>query len=431
MKKHRVTLVLVLLISLLATSSIFAASEYDYYDIKVGKTYGVNERLRINSNGGLYLLDGNSFREVQYGDSYSYIDVELNYYGDIVITTDRGAEFNYNPRDNSVFGNIDREPVVNIGGKDYRGYVKFVVNDNKLYIVNRVNVEDYVKGILPKEMSQSFPEEALKAQAVASRSFAAANKDKFISSGYNLDDTTSSQVYGGKSVETDKTNRAVDDTRGQYMYYAGEVADTMYHASSGGKTESSTEVWSGKNIPYLVSVEDEYSTHHKDYEWQLKYSVGELTNLLSGLGSFGTIQNIEVGSVTSTGRAKDIKIYGSAKTESVSASKFRAALGNTKCKSTSFEIISDGTIANAESVKETLAKPNPKYSTDEGEIEVVNFIKLIASEKSVGTSEHITIRGRGYGHGVGMSQYGAAEMANRGNNYRAILEHYYRGVSIY
>ncbi|NLY21669.1 MAG: SpoIID/LytB domain-containing protein [Tissierellia bacterium] len=438
MKKTKV-LAVFLIVLLFSSISIFAYSG-DYYDIKIGKNYSQGETVRISSDNDIFILDSYNFDvNRSYYSGFEYLDIGLDSYGDLSVFDDEGYEVDVR-NDDILLGNIGSNSVVTVNGKKYRGYISFVINSNRLNIINKVEVDDYLKGVLPKEMSQSFPIEALKAQAIASRSFAYVNKDKYIKNGYNLDDTTASQVYGGMEVETDKTNQAVDETRGIMMYYNGDVANAFFHATSGGVTEASKDAWNGEYIPYLQSIEDPYSTKHKSTNWEISYSLSELTKLLSNKDDFGNINGLEITSRTSSGRAKEITIYGSNKTGTMTASNFRNSLGNTKCKSTLFEILggsSTVTQIDEAKIEEILSRPNPKYATDEGEIEVVNFYKLIALSENTTTSnssvssDDIVIKGKGYGHGVGMSQYGAMEMAENGMDYKDILEHYFRGVSIY
>jgi stage II sporulation protein D len=145
----------------------------------------------------------------------------------------------------------DNDGFVSTKGRWYRG--KFIIKNvkNKLTIINDVNLEDYIKGVVPSEMPAAWELEALKAQAIAARSYALANLGKQSKYGYDLKDNTEDQEYKGAGVETDRTNRAVDETKGLVLTYDMKIISAYYSASAGGMTN--TDVWGGY-APYLHSV---------------------------------------------------------------------------------------------------------------------------------------------------------------------------------
>lgn len=138
-------------------------------------------------------------------------------------------------------------------GKWYRGFFIVYNRGGALTVINHVDIEDYIKGVVPSEMPSKWSPEAHKAQAVAARSYALANLGKRASCGYDLKDTPEDQAYGGASAETANTNQAVDDTHGIVLIYDQKIIPAYYSASAGGKTVSSGDVWT-KNLPYLKSV---------------------------------------------------------------------------------------------------------------------------------------------------------------------------------
>lgn len=142
---------------------------------------------------------------------------------------------------------------VNAKRKWYRGYLIIQNKNKKLTVINNVNLEDYIRGVVPAEMPSSWELEALKAQAIAARSYALANLGKRASLGFDLKDTPEDQAYGGASAETKKTNSAVDDTSGLVLTYNYKVISAYYSASAGGQTINAKEVW-GQNLPYIRSV---------------------------------------------------------------------------------------------------------------------------------------------------------------------------------
>ncbi len=164
--------------------------------------------------------------------------------------------------------------------KKYRGAATALrQNNSNLTIVNLLPTEKYLYGVVPREMPHSWPEEALKAQAVAARGFAVASINKYIDHGFNLCNTVNSQVYGGYEAEQSRTNRAVDLTRGQVITYNGHLAIPYYHSSSGGHTEDSENIWTNA-VPYIRGVQDEYSLNSPHKEWEKALKKSEIESIL-------------------------------------------------------------------------------------------------------------------------------------------------------
>lgn len=145
----------------------------------------------------------------------------------------------------------DKEGYVSTKGKWYRGKLMVKNSNGKLIVINDIPLEDYLRGVVPSEMPPSWEFEALKAQAIAARSFALANLGKQSRYGYDLKDNTEDQAYGGASVETNKTNKAIDETHGLVLTYDMKIISAYYSASAGGMTN--TSAWGG-TVPYLRSV---------------------------------------------------------------------------------------------------------------------------------------------------------------------------------
>ncbi len=296
-------------------------------------------------------------------------------------------------------------------------------------------------------MGASFPIEALKAQAIIARSYALANINSHASEGFNLCDTTHCQVYGGYDNENIATNLAVDETRGQYITYNGNIISANYHSNSGGITEDSGNAWS-QSLPYLSSVEDDFSNNAPNSSWTFSLSVSDIQSKLTSSGiDLGQINNIVILETTDANRVLSLKIEGSKDEIIITGSQLRSILGATALKSTWFTVSKKG---GKEDLKVYVVSGNstfPKeidlgnaYIKDSGQAISVN---RSAVNRARGLNESIQLKstystdptsfvfnGRGYGHGVGMSQYGAREMANQGYNYEDIITHYYRGVDI-
>lgn len=245
-----------------------------------------------------------------------------------------------------------------------------------------LSFEEYLIGVVAAEMPASFPLEALKAQAVVARTYAL----KKIENNEKLTDSVSTQCYKdnsqlklmwGSSFNNyyQKIKSAVTDTNNQSIYYQNELIDAVYHSTSNGKTEDAIYVWKN-DAPYLKSVDSSWDINTSSY---LKTIKKDLTNVLSLLGIDNFNTNFEIISRDETGRVEKIK-FGNVEFTGV---EFRNLLG---LRSADFDL----------------------------EIE----------------NDNLVITTRGYGHGVGLSQYGASGMAKSGYNYIEILKHYYTGVDI-
>ncbi|SPY48772.1 H-34 [Peptoniphilus harei] len=352
--------------------NIFAKEDYDKIDIKVGKSLSAGESLKVKSKSNLKVVTSDE----QVINNTNNKEINIKFDGKNINLNGKNFNLNNFPQNGAFLISSDSPIYVDKIKRNYGGAISFRVNNKKLDIVNRVDMDEYLKGVLPKEMSPSFPMESLKAQALCSRSFAINNYNKFIKNGYNLDDTTRSQVYYGKDVEEKTTNKAVEETVGQVIKYDGKVAETIFCASSGGYTVASSEAWGGNSVPYLISKEDPYSVHPWKYE--LKNSDLKKLNLSDVFSvSLDYNNSNRVNNLTFSTSKGDVKIK---------ATDFRNKIGNTIIKSTLFD---------------------------------VNVI-----------GNKVFVSGKGYGHGVGMSQYGAVEMAKKGSNYKDIIEFYFPGTNI-
>jgi stage II sporulation protein D len=275
-----------------------------------------------------------------------------------------------------------------INGEKYRGQV--VIRRNKkgrLNIVNEVNVDYYLYGVLPHEISPAWPLEALKAQAVTSRTLALYRKRRSRARDYDLDATVFTQVYRGIAGEDQKTNQAVKKTRGKVLTYKEKVINSVFHATCGGHTETSENVWRESKEPYLKGVPCTFCKDSPYYEWEKRIKERDLRNILQEKGlDLNRIREIEITEKSPTGRAIKIALKQHRKTQSLRANNFRLFLGPDLLRSTLF---------------------------------------TVSKEKN-----EFIFKGHGWGHGVGMCQWGAKGMAEKGKDYKEILNHYYSGVKI-
>lgn len=196
---------------------------------------------------------------------------------------------------------------------------------NNLTVINYVGLEDYVKGVLPYEISADWPAEAQKAQAVCARSFALGTH-KHTSDGYDLCNTTNCQVYLGTNLATAASNAAVDATRGEYLTYNGELVIGYFFSSDGGATEDAVNVWGG-DYPYLQGKEDPYETY--DSSWSVTLTADEVRQKLLNAGySIGTVANVEVTKRTDTDNVNEVTVTDTdGKTVTVQRDKVRTVFG--------------------------------------------------------------------------------------------------------
>ena len=291
----------------------------------------------------------------------------------------------------------------------YAGELRVSLNDKKLNIINYLKLEKYLKSVVGSEMPKEFPLAALQAQAIAARTYALKLLDK--NKLFDLHSTQASQVYLGLESETVKINRAVRSTNSLVLFYKDQLIDAVFHSSSGGRTESSGQVWKYQ-LPYLKSVID-YDHNSTKYRWTNKFTSAELEKIFPDLGGVNSIHIIDR---SNTDRVLKIILYGTNRNMIISGKNLRKKL---KLLSTKFEFDLKFSPFNSSKVDKKLNYENKLVNGL-----VPQPLPLIPEEF------FLLVRGFGAGHGVGMSQWGAKTMAERGSSFRKILKHYYTGVQI-
>lgn len=334
--------------------------------------------------------------------------------------------------------------VVKVENKNYRGYVTFNRVEDKLITINYINLEHYLFGVVPREMSGSWPLEALKAQAVAARNYALMRVGTHSHDGYDLCDTTHCQVYGGYDSESINSNRAVIETMNKTLTYNGQLISTYYHSSSGGMTEDSENVWSG-TIPYLRGVEDEFSLGAPNDNWKLIMSELELRQTLKESGiDVGEIILIQPVEHSDSGRVIKLAIVGTEGIHFLENEKSRAVLGYNSLKSTMYEVEDQGGVyvlgANDSSPKRisldeasiisASGVDTPNRGSGRDDINKMQVFDGSQVKTISNPSIEYVFSGSGWGHGLGMSQWGAKKMAEEGYTYEQILQHYYTNTIV-
>ena len=330
--------------------------------------------------------------------------------------------------------------------KWYGGFRYERINGGAMTVVNMVALDDYVKGILPYEMSASWPIEALKVQAVCARSYSLASRNgKHRGYHFDLCNSNCCQVYLGLDRANANSDAAVDETRGVVARYGDKIASCFYYSSNGGASEASSTVWGGSQstYPYLVGVIDPYEAtvagQIGGYNWTRTYTAAELTAKLNSKGyKCSTVVSAKVSAYTDTGNPKTVTFTDSAgKNYTLTA---RAMVTMLSLRSYHYDFV--GTESSGIPVNEDESVPNTSglYAIDgDGNlIPIRDDVYIITADgtepldpgSTPVSGSSFTISGSGYGHNVGMSQWGAYAMAKLGFGYEDILCFYYTGITV-
>lgn len=311
------------------------------------------------------------------------------------------------------------DAVLSLQQRRYRGRLLVRREGDRLQAINLIDVESYLPSVVGSEMPASWPLAALRAQAVAARTYALSQRRP--AAPFDLKATVASQVYKGLESETDSTREAVRSTRSQVLVHGSALINAVFHSSSGGLTENSGEIWR-QQLPYLVSVPD-YDESSPVRAWQQRYEPRQLAAAFREInGAF----RIEVLTTTSSGRIRLARVTGPGGALLLSGAELRQRLG---LRSTLARF-------RFEAAPPAYPFPPPLPSlqgafTPQNMSElVVGLIEAPWTAPRPAVAPSLVVNGRGFGHGVGMSQWGAYGLALRGEDYREILQHYYRGVRI-
>jgi stage II sporulation protein D len=279
---------------------------------------------------------------------------------------------------------IPSNDVIFVNSKSYLGQLTIKKLKGKMTIINVLPIEEYLKGVLPKEVSVLWPIEALKAQAVISRTYTIANLNKHKDQGFSLCSTTHCQVYGGLSCQTNSTNQAIKETNKEVLTYKDNVIQAVFHATCGGRTDSPKYVWNWKESPpYLKGVKCGYC-HNAPYKtWEHVLDEDYINEKLK----IGKIKKIKIKGRTPAKAAKELEIIHSKGKLNLNAYKFRTLIDGWKIKSHTFDSI--------------------KVKNDK-----------------------ICFKGKGWGHKIGLCQEGAKGMAEKGKTYKKILLYFYPKTKI-
>lgn len=271
--------------------------------------------------------------------------------------------------------------LINVDGVNYRGQMEFISNGSTLTVVNHLGLEEYLCGVVPKETFASWPKEALKAQAICSRSYTIAKCEENYQKDYDLT-SPGDQLYGGASAEAASTTAAVYETAGNYLEYNGKPLLTFFHTCCGGATEDGEKIFTYVRF-YPSGVTSPYCNGCKHYAWEYSIGAADLASKLKAAGyNPGNAAPLQIVKRFNSGRVAEIKI-GSA---TLTGEQLRKAVGYDVIKSTRFSVSLSGSV--------------------------------------------YTFKGNGWGHGVGMCQWCTKGMADQGITHEKMLEHFYPGAKL-
>jgi stage II sporulation protein D len=455
MKYLRTTIIIIMLTFLLLPSLLNfeaeAASNNEY--VKVGLKYGSGSvaSCTLKSEDGFVLgtAEGRDFQEGMPLPAYKKIIV-ANENGSIVIRDEGGTLLSADIGSSGCIMPADYadEGILSYEDTPYRdGIMLLAKTDGTMTVINYITLEHYVYGVLNSELNYTNPMEALKAQAVAARSFGELNLGKHSADGFDLCASTHCQMYKGYSGEYPATNEAVDETKGEMIRYDGEPVTAYYFKNSGGYTQDVEDVWS-YGQPYLKSVKDEYCP---SYPWSTSLSFDIIKTKLEAAGfQPGTIESISISARNDTGAVSELKITGSTATVYLKKEKIRNVLGATIIKSNMFELADSTTSGGSGEWKISNGFSAVSPDSDTYVINGSGSIKKLDNDDSYSTNGSSTVKlggstatavetvtggtanfnGYGYGHGVGMPQDSAVEMAKEGFTYDEILKYYYTDIEL-
>lgn len=342
--------------------------------------------------------------------------------------------------------------LIYLGNRSYRGVLETGRHTGQgITPVNIINIEEYLFSVVPSEMPASWHLEALKAQAIAARSFTYTRRGSHNHLGYELCDTIFSQVYSGTEIEHPNSTKAVIQTQGIMAFYNGNVILATYFSSSGGFTEYSENVWI-EALPYLRSVASPHEIGA--LEWERTFTLSEISLLANSL-NIGNVTSISI-SHTPNGRVESLILNGANGTyyiERESIRTFFAPSPGGSLPSRNFVMVGGQNATHMRSGAylrniATISQNNLYQSSIYNFYAIYAYGSIIAVDNPTligyykynlsyqpiqikeSTSYNIVFSGRGWGHGVGMSQFGANSLAQLGYNHIAILQHYYTGVEI-
>lgn len=419
--------------------SIKAESSFPIIKVKLVNYIGNQSSISVTYNGEYQLTNG---KTIPNGTSTK-------------ITATNGLVKMVSNKDQSV---IDESTTIavspnqpnnslSINGRSYNGSFQFITEkdseNNNLYVrpINEVDIETYLRGVVPQEMPALWSMEALKAQAIAARTYALKHK-----SDKDMVDTIAKQVYGGSTAYHTRSDAAIKETEGIVLKYNNTYIDALFSASNGGKTESNSNVWGGTALPYFTIVEDtfDYNPSNKTkFPWSIQLKQQQLDPTLDVLkGETWWNNQLEV-DVTNpvlvniknwmktqgyTDNAKNIKIMSIPQLQ-LNLSNLSTG-GRVLKGSATIEYVKKDMVNNKVVVSKRTLQLSEVAASKIRAMVGISYMRSYLVDISTVKNGEILIQGRGNGHGVGLSQYGARNRADAGQNYKQILQYYYPNTQL-
>lgn len=333
--------------------------------------------LRLKIKGSYEIIDSASNKVLNRGKN---LNTTVTVYTDGILLGNTRA------KTNKLFIKPYYPESVIINGRIFRGDIQLIKNNMKLSVVNHIDLEDYVKGISVRETSHYWPIDSLEAEVIVFRTFALYKMQENSKKDFDLTSDVYSQVYSGRAAERYRINKAVDETKGLVLTYQGKIFPAFYHATCAGYTEDAALLWN-IDIPPLKGVSCNFCQDSPHFKWHNVLSQEEVKDaLVKGGLRIENIKDILILGRDKSNRITDLKIVNDKKDMKISAKDFRNMLGPNVIKSTNFQV------------------------------------RVIDHD--------IVFEGFGWGHGVGLCQWGAYFMAKQGYTYKQILEYYYPGAQV-
>lgn len=400
------------------------ASVYQEELVEVGLAFNIEE-LRLVGGGDTILLDLNNSNQTVIpltGDLALITAVsEQIYINDLPVSSGPLLAFSTN-------SSLEWE------GKNYRGELLIINQNGKLNLINRLPLEDYLRGVVPKEIPAGWPMAALKAQAIAARTYTLANLERHREDGFQLCATTHCQVYHGLTGEHLNTDRAVSETQGMVVTYDGKLITAVYHDSSGGYTKDASEVWS-QEVPYLVPAPG-WDSDSPYNQWTRSFNWGELQGYIANTyPEIGELKHLLPSGFGGDGRIIKLTLKGAIGEIVVTGEQFRHIIG---IPSSNMKLgivygpeplVTLWWLGEQDQSEGALFKPDV-FAANSEMIDPVGETSGPWPQLQDKVPVRLEIRGAGRGHGVGLSQWGAKGMAEAGYNEKQILEHFYPGATV-
>lgn len=418
---------------------------YDQMRFILDKVRSVDPTAFPAYDGGWRVYIGAYYTEAQYNENFMSLTSKMmpfdisrapfNYSAFMVLENNAVKLLFATTDTNFAFQSYTEGSTISYNKYKYRGGLVFKrFKDSDPTIINYLPVQQYLYGVLPYEISPKWPIEAQKAQAIAARNYAVSNLNKHKKHGFDICNTVDCQMYVGANVETPLSNQAVDLTNGIYLKYNGKLANTVYHSNSGGRTENSENLWTTA-IPYLIGVDDPYSIGSPNDVWTTSYTAAQLTQfLIAKKMDIGDVTDVFVEQYSINGRSLKTTFVGTKGRASFDKDKIRSVFPESKVKTNYFTIVKPGgtPIATSEGVSNVTAPNLVVQSAEQTSIINTSNPVVVINENTSSVlqpgSALYQINGKGWGHGVGMSQWGSKKMAELGFTYDQILTYYYQNT---